>query len=199
MPDKIRTRALAATRRFCLPLLAALISLPTAAAGADEFMPGPVRHPVAFISGGMDAGLGEKLLWQPQVGAYLDVPWDLQLGLQIRSDLAADERYDWLPQIGLQLRKLWLGDEDKLSVENSEYFCATVGGYFAYDFGGVHSGLRPFGSVTGGKYWMPFAGMPAGLDLYLGYTRYFMGHLPGKSSVDFISGGINVFRVLRLP
>jgi hypothetical protein len=131
---------------------------------------------------------------QPQVGGYMDVTRSLQVGFQARiSPLEASFAYDLLPQVSAGIRMLWLADETAEPIRNSEYFGASLGGYFAYDFRGARAGLRPFGTLALGKYWMPFDNRPFGLDLDIELTRYLSGHLPGRTELMFVTCGIDLF------
>lgn len=152
-----------------------------------------------LLEAGTALGVGGDLGFLPQVGAFFDQPGQWQLGAQARMALtAADRAYDYLPHAALTVRKLWLGDENTAAIRNSEYFGISLGGYFAYDFEGNEDGIRPFGSVSLGKYWMPLEGRSLGLDLSLDLTTLKIpflpsGHLPSHSEVVFITIGANVF------
>ncbi len=150
-----------------------------------------------MVEGGVALPIGSDLGFIPQLGCYRDLPGAWQLGLQARiRPQDAVTSYDFLPQAGLNLRKLWLGDEDAEPIRNSEYFGLTIGGYFAYDFEGVKAGMKPYGTLTLGKYWMPFDTQPFGLDLALDMTRFLGGHLPGRSELVIITIGANFFYIL---
>ena len=156
-----------------------------------EAEPEPVPKQSLILS------MGTTLNGQPQLAGYLDLPGTWQAGLQIRSGLwRAVDAFEYLPQTGLQLRKLWQGDEDEESVRNSEYIGLTVGGYFGYDFQGRRTGPQPFAAFSAGKYWMPFSNLPVGLDIYLELSRCFNGILPHRSQLDFLTAAFNVFYML---
>ena len=149
-----------------------------------------------MIEFGAALAVGSDLGLVPQLGCYRDLPGAWQLGLQARvNPQDAQTGYDYLPQAALNLRKLWLGDEDSAPIRNSEYFGIAFGGYFAYDFEGSRAGLKPYGTLSLGKYWMPFDTQPFGLDLALDLTRFISGHLPGRSELVFITIGANFFYV----
>lgn len=185
-----------------LALLCALAGAAPAARAADysPAMEGSgskrdERHTL-FAAGGVFA-VGSDLGLLPHLAVHRDLPGAWQAGVQARmTPKNARVGYDYLPQIGLNLRKLWLGDEDEAPIRNSEYFGITLGGFFGYDFEGSEAGLSPFGSLSLGKYWMPFESQPFGLDLDLELTRYISGHLPGRSELVFITLGANVFYAL---
>jgi hypothetical protein len=141
--------------------------------------------------------IGSDLGVQPELASYLDLPNTWQAGLRARSILAkSDSGYDYLPQVSLEIRKLWLEDEGTDPVRNSEYFSMSVGGYFAYDFNGKKTWLKPLGSLALGKYWMPFDNQPYGLDLSMELSRLFFGHLQGRSQLVYITIGLQLFYVL---
>src|SRR5690606_3654711 len=134
---------------------------------------------------------------QPQLGGYLDFARSWQAGLQLRfSPAHISEAYDALPQFSAHIRKVWHGDGDVAALRNSEYFGLGAGGFFGYGFDGEKSGLSPFANLALGKYWMPFEGLPYGLDLNIELTRYVTGHLPGRTVQVFIATGINLFYLL---
>lgn len=147
----------------------------------------------------MGAGysIGSDLGMQPELAGYLDLPRSWQAGIHARSILEKSQvAYDYLPQVSLEIRKLWLGDEGADPVSNSEYFSLSVGGYFAYSFNGRKTWINPLGSVALGKYWMPVEKLPFGLDLSLELSRFVTGHLQGRSQLVFITTGLKLFYVL---
>ncbi|HKP98281.1 MAG TPA: hypothetical protein VJ385_21295 [Fibrobacteria bacterium] len=175
-----------------------LLLLPAAALRAGEYNPDGSEAPPIRLSTIVEAGaavaVGSDLGTQPQLGCFRDLPGSWQLGLQVRLDPAdAIAGYDFLPQVNLGLRKLWLGDEDTEPIRNSEYFGLSLGGFFAYNFDGKEAGLKPFGTLSLGKYWMPFDNRPFGLDLNLELTRYLSGHLPGRSETTYVTLGLHLF------
>jgi hypothetical protein len=185
-----------------IPVLLLIVCLASRAAAADYSPPleegGEIKPRLStMIEGGAAFSIGSDLGLLPQLGCYRDLPHSWQAGLQARvHPRDAKAGYDYLPQIGLNVRKLWLGDEDGEPIRNSEYFGLALGGFFAYDFEGARAGLKPFGTLSLGKYWMPFDNQPFGLDLNLDLTRYISGHLPGRSELVFITLGVNFFYVL---
>jgi hypothetical protein len=152
----------------------------------------------AFILAfGAGYSIGSDLGLQPQLGLYRDLPKSWQTGLRLRLATPNSKAlYDNLPQISLDFRKLWLGDEGTDPYRNSEYFSLSLGGYLAYEFSGDKIGLSPLGALTLGKYWMPFDESPFGLDIYLELSRLFSGHLLKSSELVFITTGINFIYVL---
>ena len=177
--------------------IALLLCAAFALAEGDLAADGTEKPPAklsTLIEGGSSLDIGSSLGALPQIGAFRDLSETWQLGLQARmSPGGASSAYAFLPQISLGMRMLWLGDEDAQPVRNSEYFGMAGGGYFAYNFDGEEAGLRPFGTLSLGKYWMPFDNQPLGLDLNLELTRYFSGHLPGHSELVYITFGIQLF------
>lgn len=153
----------------------------------------PPAGPDLMVEGGTALAIASDLGAQPQLGCFRDLgSW--QLGLQVRIAPAhARSGYDYLPQTNLQVRKSWLGDGDTGAVRNSEYFGLSLGGFFAYNFNGEKAGLKPYGSLTLGKYWMPFENTPFGLDLNLELTRYLSGHLPTRSETTYVTLGLHLF------
>ena len=134
------------------------------------------RGRAALVAGGLDFPVVGSQGVQPHLAGYLDLPRALQLGLKARVDLSrARNGYDYIPQVALHLRQLWLSDQDSSTVRNSEYFSVIVGGYYAYDFLGNRAGPRPFVAFSLGKNWMPFNNQPFGLDFCLEIDRYFDG------------------------
>lgn len=185
-----------------LVFLCAMSASPRAAeeGSPEAYMdPSPenARKRVALATIGLDIPVIGSPGIQPVLGAYLDLPRSLQVGLKIRSDIGtAREAYDYYPQVALHLRQVWLSDQDTSTVGNTEYFTLALGGYAAYDFQGARAGIKPFAAIVVGKYWMPFRNQPFGLDFCLELTRYFDGHPPYKERNHFFSAGINLFRVL---
>jgi hypothetical protein len=185
-----------------LRLTVLLLSLASSATSisADEIDLNPDGTPVPkakkSLIGELGTGysIGTDLGWQPHLGGYLDLPGTWQAGLHSRfSNLKASEFYDYFPQISLEVRKLWLGDEGADPVRNSEYFSVSIGGFFAYEFNGEKIGLRPLGALSLGKYWMPFDKQPYGLDISLELSRFFAGHLLDHSELVFITTSVAVF------
>jgi hypothetical protein len=179
--------------------LLALLSIPLSAAGQEISYMDPgfagKRAKTMLAAGGLELPVVGGETVQPQLAGYVDLPGELQAGIKLRLDfLAAESPYDLIPQGALHLRKVWLNDQDTSSVRNSEYISLSAGAYAAYDFRGDRIGARPFGGVTLGKYWMPFADQPYGLDLSLELTRYFSGHPPGKPVNHFLSASVSLFR-----
>jgi hypothetical protein len=198
------TRLAAVHGRVAVVCAAILLALPRAWGYEDLPDLNPdgteVRKPAlsAAFEIGTTASIGSDLGFQPQFGGFYDLPWALQAGLHARfTPKEAQRSYDYRPQLGLSLRKLWLGDGDSASIRNAEYFGMSLGGFFAYNFDGEEAGFKPFGSVSIGKYWMPLAGSPLGLDLNLELTRYLNGHLPYRSQTTFVNLGLHL--LYRLP
>jgi hypothetical protein len=185
-----------------LRVLAALVWLCAAAAHAegDLAADGTEKPPPklsTLIEGGSSIAIASDLGALPQIGVFRDLSETWQVGLQARmSPGGATSGYDFLPQMSLGVRMLWLGDEDVQPVRNSEYFGIAGGGFFAYNFDGEEAGMRPYGTLSLGKYWMPFDNQPLGLDLNLELTRYFSGHLPGRSELVYITCGVQLFYVI---
>jgi hypothetical protein len=185
--------------RFLFPaLFIFLLALSVAPARAAEELPEGLEPPPVelstIVAGGASIAIGSDLGTQPQLGCFRDLPGSWQVGLQVRFAPAGAERgYDYRPLTNVSFRKLWLGDEDTQPIRNSEYFGLSLGGYFAYDFGGNQIGLKPFGTVDLGKYWMPFDNRPFGLDLNLELTRYLTGHLPNRSETAYLTLGLHLF------
>lgn len=182
-------------------LLLALL-LPAPAAAQDDllpFSPESRRRRALIAAAGAEFPISGSQGVQPQLAGYLDLPFSLQAGLKARFTLeGAASDYDYIPQVALHLRRLWLSDQDSSTVGNSEYGAVIVGGYPAYDFVGERSGARPFLSLAIGKYWMPFENAPYGLDFSLEITRFIDGHPPGNSRVSFLTCGLNLFRPFSL-
>lgn len=169
-------------------------------ARAEDYSPAlddgavPKQAMFTLLQAGGVFAVGSDLGLLPHLACFRDLPGSWQLGLQARiAPHDARAAYDYLPLIGLNVRKLWLGDEDEAAIRNSEYFGLTLGGFFAYDFEGGEAGLKPFGTISLGKYWMPFEAQPFGLDLNLELTRFISGHLPGRSELVFITLGASLF------
>jgi hypothetical protein len=143
--------------------------------------------------------IGSKLGSLPQIGCFRDLPDSWQAGIQARiAPGGASTAYDYLPLANLSLRKLWLGDDGSDPIRNSEYFGVSLGVFFGYDFGGKRDGMRPMGSISLGKYWMPFESRPLGLDLSLDLTTLKLpfsnsGHLAGSSDQVIVTCGANLF------
>lgn len=141
--------------------------------------------------------IGSELGWQPQLGGYMDLKKSWQAGLHARlATPNAKTLYDILPEVSLELRKLWLGDEDHEPIRNSEYFSIALGGVMAYAFDGVKTGPRPLAAMAFGKYWMPFDNQPFGLDISLELSRIISGHLRDHTNLVFITTGLALFYVL---
>ena len=161
---------------------------------------GTERPPVrlsTLAEGGSTLAIASTLGAQPQVGIFRDLSRNLQAGFQVRTVTGGGSTgYDFLPQMDVSLRTLWLGDEFAEPVRNSEYFGLSAGMFFAYDFDGKKSGPRPYGTLSLGKYWMPFDNQPLGLDLNLELTRYFSGLLPGRTELVYAKVGLHVFYVI---
>ena len=179
-------------------LLAAVLSARPIAA---DLGPDGMEKPPVVLSTLVEAGpviaIASSLGLQPQIGIFRDLPHFLQAGIQARIAFTGEsEGYDILPQVDVSIRKLWPGDEDAKPIGNSEYFGVSIGGFFAYDFKGQKAGLEPYGTLSLGKYWMPFDNLPFGLDLNLELTRYFSGRLPGRTELVFITTGVHLFYVL---
>lgn len=198
-------RASAPALLAVLPCLLAAVLGPGAAPASAQGDPqdylapsaASVRKRAFLVSGGLEFPISGSQGVQPQVAAYLDLPRSLQAGLKARVDLrSASEPYDYIPQAGLHLRQLWLSDQDTSTVRNSEYISLVLGIYPSYDFEGSRDGLKPFGAVAFGKYWMPFGNRPYGLDFCLEIARFFDGHPPGKPRTFFLSAGVNLFRAI---
>lgn len=190
-----------------IAVLLALLSLPAvAAAGAEgdpeswlDPSPESRRGRSALLSGGLDFPVVGSQGVQPHLAGYLDLPRALQIGLKARVDpVKARTGYDYIPQIGLQLRQLWLSDQDSSTVRNSEYFTVIIGGYYAYDFLGNRAGPRPFLALALGKHWMPFNNQPFGLDFSLEMERYFDGVPQRKPRTIFLTAGVSLFRAFPL-
>ncbi|MDB5051755.1 MAG: hypothetical protein JWO30_4826 [Fibrobacteres bacterium] len=186
--------------RTLIPFVLALL-LAASAARAAEYVPDGSEEPKVkrgtIVAAGSAIAIGSDLGMQPQLGCFRDLPGSWQLGLQARFDPGdAVAGYDYLPQVNVGLRKLWLGDEETEPIRGSEYFGLSAGGFFAYNFNGERAGLRPFGTLSLGKYWMPFDNRPLGMDLNLELTRYLSGHLPNRSETTYITLGLHVFYLI---
>lgn len=188
------------------PLIAALalLAAPARAAEGDpesylEPSPEARRGRTAVAAGGVDFPIVGSQGVQPHLAGYLDLPRGLQLGLKARVDpVKARIGYDYIPQVGIHLRQLWLGDQDSSTVRNSEYFSVIVGGYYAYDFLGGRAGPRPFLAFALGKHWMPFNDQPFGLDFCLELDCYFDGVPQRKPRTIFLTAGVSLFRAFPL-
>ena len=188
-------------------LVAAFLSLAAANALAGEGDPDAYLDPspearrkrAALVGGGLDFPVVGSQGVQPHLAGYLDLPRALQIGLKARVDpVKARTGYDYLPQVGLHLRQLWLSDQDSSTVRNSEYFTVIIGGYYAYDFLGNRAGPRPFLALALGKHWMPFNNQPFGLDFCLEMDRYFDGVPQRKPRTIFLTAGVSLFRAFPL-
>lgn len=183
------------------PAALALCLLAAVPARAQEYNPDGSEPPRIILTTIAEAGaafaIGSDLGTQPQLGCFRDLPGSWQLGLQARLDPGdATVPYDYRPQVNLAVRKLWLGDGDSEPIRNSEYFGVSLGGFFAYTFNGEQAGLKPYGTLSLGKYWMPFDNRPLGLDLNLELTRYLSGHLPNRSETTYVTLGLHLFFLL---
>jgi hypothetical protein len=187
-----------------LLLACALAAVPRLARGEEPELPpeeGAARpnHRFTLAEAGYAFAIGSKLGSLPQIGCFRDLPGSWQAGVQARlAPGGASTAYDYLPLANLSLRKLWLGDEGSDPIRNSEYFGIALGVFFGYDFGGERDGMRPMGSISLGKYWMPFESRPLGLDLSLDLTTLKLpfsnsGHLAGSSDQVIVSCGANLF------
>jgi hypothetical protein len=188
-------------RRSILSLLIAALAYSGAPASDDGLAADGTEMPPVKLSTVAEAGsaipIGSDLGAQPQIGIFRDITDAWQLGFQARvTPGGAKAGYDFLPQMNLVARFLWLGDEGVSQIRNSEYFGFAAGGFFAYNFDGEKAGLKPVASFSLGKYWMPFENQPLGLDLNLELSRYFSGHLPGRSELVYITTGIHLFYVI---
>lgn len=162
----------------------------------DAEVAGPRRRERLVMGGARIPVVGGGSL-QPQLAGYVDLPLNLQLGLEATVGTGSGETgYDYLPRTGLHLRQLWLSDQDTSSIRDSEHISVVAGAYPAYDFKGDRVGPRPYGAIHLGKYWMPFDDKPYGLDFSLELTRYFLGHPPGLSRVHHLGAGVNLFVAL---
>ena len=120
---------------------AILLAAPPAAAGEGDpesyLEPSPEarRGRAALVAGGLDFPVVGSQGVQPHLAGYLDLPRALQIGLKARVDSSeAEIGYDYIPQVGLHLRQLWLNDQDSSAVRSSEDFGVVLGGYYASDF-----------------------------------------------------------------
>ncbi len=113
-----------------------------------------------------------------------------QTGLRIRGDLFRSlSPLDRLVEFGIQVRRLWLSEQDDDATLNSEYLQFHVGMYrnpdqvdvFINSFLGDEIGqFHPLIAVGIGKYWRPFPQIPAGLNFNVelstilagGFMRY---------------------------
>lgn len=164
----------------------------------EEGASGAHRH-FTLAEAGYALAIGSKLGSLPKLACFRDLPDSWQAGIQARlAPGGARTAYDYLPLADLSLRKLWLGDEGSDPIRNSEYFGIALGVFFGYDFAGKRDSMRPMGSVTVGKYWMPFESRPLGLDLSLDLTTLKLpfsnsGRLRGSSDQVIVSCGANLF------
>ncbi len=181
---------------LCLACFGAANPAPETAINLDGTPQAAARK--AFIPEvGAAYSIGGDLGIQPELAGYLDLPNSWQAGFRARSILEKSRTsYDYLPQVSLELRKLWLGDEGGDPVSNSEYFSLSLGGYLAYSFNGRKTWINPLGALALGKYWMPFENQPYGLDLSLELSRLITGHLLGRSQLVYITTGLRLFYVL---
>src|SRR6187549_2151091 len=106
-----RPDALAAFASFAAFAISFLVS--AAAPAAAEYNPdGSEPPPVklsTLIAAGAAVAIGSDLGTQPQLGCFRDLPGSWQLGMQARLNPAdAKVGYDFLPQVNLAVRKLWL-------------------------------------------------------------------------------------------
>jgi hypothetical protein len=199
---RFRTLAYSLCTAALQAVLLAAVSVPARAEEPD--LPpeeGEARHAHLFTlaEAGYAFAIGSKLGSLPQIGCFRDLPDSWQAGIQARIvPQGAGTGYDYLPLANLTVRKLWLGDEASDPIRNSEYFGLSLGAYFGYDFGGKRDGMRPMGSVSLGKFWMPFASQPVGLDLSLDLTTlklpfFASGHLAGSSDQVIVTCGASLF------
>jgi len=198
-------------RRFPFP--AALFALILAGATCGVSAAEPEQLPeegqthkermFTLLEAGSGFAIGSKLGSLPQLGVFRDLPGAWQAGAQARFAIGpARTAYDYRPLASISLRKLWLGDEDTVPIRNSEYFGIALGVYYAYDFDGERLGARPLGSISLGKYWMPFESHPLGLDLNLDMTSLKLpflasGHMSGQSEQVIVTFAVNLFYAFR--
>lgn len=156
-----------------------------------------------LLEGGVGYSIGSGIGFQPELAAYTDLnnfkylPGVWQGGFHTRVVLEKSEsNYDFLPQINLELRKIWLGEEGASPLVNSEYFSFSLGSFFGYTFDGEQSWFNPIGSLAMGKYWMPLEKEPFGLDLSLELSRLFTGHLQGFSQLTYVTTCIRFFYII---
>lgn len=159
----------------------------------------PVIHPPKkfLLEGGVDYSIGSGIGWQPELAGYYDLPGYWQTGFHTRMVFTnAKANYDLLPQVNLEFRKMWVGEEGASPLVNSEYISFSVGSFFGYTFDGYQSWFNPIGSIAMGKYWMPIEKQPFGLDLSLELSRLFTGHLQGFSQLTYVTTCIRVFYII---
>jgi hypothetical protein len=146
----------------------------------------------------------------PHIGSYYEFGRSWQAGLEVRSWIAnLDEAYDLIPEVNLRLRKLWLGSEERESLRNSEYVDLAVGMYPAYQFLSFDQilvgrnepriGPRPQVLLSLGKYWMPLASLPGGLNLSLTLGHFFLGHPPGYPHAEVLTAAFSLFYIIKKP
>lgn len=164
----------------------------------DEAERRPTRL-FTLVEAGYALAIGSKLGSLPQIGCFRDLPGNWQAGFQARiAPHGAGTGYDYRPFATVGVRKLWLGEEGADPIRNSEYFGIALGGYYGYDFGGQRIGLTPMGSVSLGKFWMPFDSRPFGLNLSLDLNSlkipfFASGHLAGSSDQVIVTCGGSLF------
>jgi len=141
----------------------------------------------------------------PQLGAHCEFKRGWQLGLELRSwARKAEASQDYWPEIGLQVRRLWLAAEENDALRNSEYVEIGLGLFPAYSFGKTDFsqsfeatvdalGYRPMARLAIGKYWKPFNNVPGGLDANLVLGRYLSGHPPGFGHRDLLTVFLGAF------
>src|SRR4051794_37827608 len=119
-PDRPRPPALPsahaypgrAARPFLIVALLACLTGAWARAGDSPSGPDILEEKTAKLSAIVEAGaafgMGSDQGVEPQLGCYRDLPASWQIGLQARvSPAGASTGYDYLPQIGAEIRKLW--------------------------------------------------------------------------------------------
>ncbi len=204
MPPDGRGRGLAAILYAACAVLALLVSIapPVRAQGPDplaEYGEPAKARKETLAEAGAAVAVGSRMGSLPRIAFYRDLPKAWQWGAEAKMALrSAEAAYDYLPLLGVSLRKLWLGDGDTASIRNSEFIGFTLGTYFAYDFQGDRDGPRPMAAVSIGKYWMPFENRPLGLDLTLDLMTLKLpfltsGHLSGQSDQVVVTFGLNLF------
>ena len=109
----------------------------------------------------------------------------------------AESDYDWIPESDLHVRKLWLSDEEKESLKNSEYLDLALGIFPAYRNDGLSAGLNTQGRIMVGKYWMPTPDWAGGIDLNIALVKYFGGHPPGLGKLEIWTVTVAVFYGLQ--
>jgi len=105
--------------------------------------------------------------------------------------------YDLIPEADLHVRKLWLSDEEKESLKNSEYLDLAAGIFPAYHNDGLSAGLKAQGRIMVGKYWMPTPDWAGGIDLNIALVKYFGGHPPGLGKFEIWTVTVAVFYGLQ--